>query len=174
MIVWIVGLSGVGKTTVGSLLVDKIKENDPTWVMIDGDVIRSIFGVDRKTSDYSVEARRQNAERIISLCTWLDGQKINVICNILCIFDDLMRNNRELFGEYFQVELTAPMDVLINRDAKGIYNGYINGLQKNVVGCDIKYDKPTHSDLVIDNSGVNSPVEVVNKIFQKLFFNESL
>ena len=80
-----------------------------------------------------------------------------------------MRNNRELFGEYFQVELTAPMDVLINRDAKGIYNGYINGLQKNVVGCDIKYDKPTQSDLVIDNSGVNSPVEVVNKHSKAIF-----
>ena len=174
MIVWIVGLSGVGKTTVGSLLVDKIRENDPTWVMIDGDAMRSIFGSDKANSDYSIESRRQNAKRIVSLCVWLDRQKINVVCNILCIFDDLMKNNKELFPEYFQVELTAPMDVLVERDTKGIYSGYINGFQKNVVGFDIKYDKPTHSDLVIDNSGVNSPVEVVDKIFQKLFFNESL
>lgn len=39
---WITGLSGAGKTTVGTLLYEKIKEKYPNTVFFDGDVLRDM------------------------------------------------------------------------------------------------------------------------------------
>ena len=35
---WITGLSGAGKTTIGTMLYQKLKEKYPNTVLLDGDV----------------------------------------------------------------------------------------------------------------------------------------
>ena len=42
MIIWIMGLSGSGKTTVGKILKKKLKQNH-NIVHLDGDTIRKIY-----------------------------------------------------------------------------------------------------------------------------------
>ncbi len=46
MVYWITGLSGAGKTTIGKLLYEKIEENNPNTVFLDGDILRKVFGDD--------------------------------------------------------------------------------------------------------------------------------
>lgn len=43
---WITGLSGAGKTTIGKLLYEKIKEEHLNTVFLDGDTLRKVFGND--------------------------------------------------------------------------------------------------------------------------------
>ena len=45
---WITGLSGAGKTTIGKLLYEKIKEKEINTVFLDGDTLREVL--DRKST----------------------------------------------------------------------------------------------------------------------------
>ena len=96
MVIWIVGLSGSGKTTIGAKLAVALRSNGRPTVIVDGDDMRKIFALDSSISNYQVSQRRLNAERIVEICRWLDTQGVNVVCNILCIFNDILLKNREL------------------------------------------------------------------------------
>ncbi len=157
MIVWLIGLSGAGKTTIGRALCNKWQEEDRATVLVDGDEMRAIFRHDGSPDAYTVEGRRANAERIVELCAWLDHQGINAVCSILCIFPDILAHNRERFADYLEVFVDAPMDQIEERDSKGLYAAARSGETMNVVGVDIAFPTPQAPDLVIDNSA--SPLD---------------
>ena len=46
MIIWLIGISGAGKTTIGTLLRDKLTGLDKKVYLIDGDDVRSFFDND--------------------------------------------------------------------------------------------------------------------------------
>ncbi len=160
MVIWLVGLSAAGKTTIGRRLYDMRKRHNGATVLVDGDEIRRIFKHDRHPAAYSVEGRRANAERIVELCAWLDNQGIDVICCVLCIFPDVLEANRQRFSDYFEVFVDVPLEVAERRDVKGVYGPARRGESANVVGLDIPFPRPEGADLVIDNGqeGVDSDV----------------
>lgn len=164
MVIWLVGLSGSGKTTIGKEVYKTWKPLAHNTLMVDGDDIRQIFQQDKDPANFTLEGRRRNALRIQEICAWLDRQNINVVCCILCLFDDVMRQNRNLFSSYYQVYLNASIDLLKKRDPKGIYAKARQGIEKNIVGIDIEFPTPPDSDLVIemDNNPDEPEVLAVN------------
>lgn len=152
MVIWLIGLSGSGKTTLGKEIARLWKTEQTNTVLVDGDEVRRIFRQDTNQSDYSLEGRRLNAERIFELCAWLDAQDINVVCSILSIFPDLRQRNREHFKRYFEVYLNPPFETLVKRDTKGLYRKALCGDMGNMVGVDIPFPPPTCADLEIDTS----------------------
>ncbi len=164
MVIWLVGLSGSGKTTIGNIVYEKIKAKQANTVFVDGDEIRALFKHDNLIKDYSVEQRRRNAERIYEICLWLDRQGINVVCCILCIFPDILEQNKTAFSYYREIYLKANLPELISRDTKGVYIDSGDDRHSNVVGMDIPFPEPVKPDLILnttDNSG--SPEELAAK-----------
>jgi len=152
MVVWLVGLSGAGKSTIGRQAYGLWKKRELNTVFIDGDEIRAIFNNDNNEKDYSIEGRKKNVQRIVEICNWLDKQEINVVCCVLCIFPDILNENRKRFDEYLEIYVSAPLDVLRFRDTKGLYAASDRGEQKNIVGIDIPFPEPVSPDLVLDSS----------------------
>lgn len=153
MIVWIIGLSGAGKTTLATELRALWAARAANTVLIDGDEVRRICGSDGGKDAFGIEDRRANGDRIVRLCAWLDRQGINVVCSILSLFEEHRRRNRETYSQYFEVFVDAPMEQLVARDSKNLYGPALRGETANVVGIDIPFEKPEHPDMVIDNSG---------------------
>ena len=153
MIVWLVGLSGAGKTTIARALHRQWQTEAPGTVLIDGDEVREIFQHDRGPDAYSQQGRRVNAERIAAMSAWLDSQNINAVVSILCIFPDILAANRERYSSYFDVFLDAPMAALAARDGKGLYAAARSGKMADVVGVDIPFPTPEQPDLVVRNDG---------------------
>ena len=74
--------------------------------------------------------------------------------------------NRDNIADYCQVYVNVPIDVLLQREIKGLYAGALKGSIKNVVGIDIDFPEPVGNDLVLDNSiDKNYFSDFIDKIF---------
>jgi adenylylsulfate kinase len=149
MVVWIIGLSGAGKTTLASEVVNQVRLKQKNVVLIDGDMVREAFGNDL---GHSFEDRLTNAQRICQLGKLLNDQGINVVCAILSLFPETREWNRQNVNDYFEVFIDTPVDDLIHRDSKGIYGRFSEGVISDVAGLDIPFPRPEQADLVIDNT----------------------
>ena len=150
MVIWVIGLAGSGKSTIANIINQSFLKNKLPTVLIDGDVIRKIFGND---IGYSIEDRLKNASRIRELCKLLDENGINVICAILSISEKDRNWCRENLSVYKEIFIDIPISLIQKRGYREIYSQYDKGLISNVVGKDIKFEKPNHSNFIINNIG---------------------
>ena len=148
MVVWIIGLSGAGKTTLANEVIAYVRRVQHNVVLIDGDVVREIFGNDL---GYTMEDRRINAQRICQLGKFLDDQDIHVVCAILSLFPETRSWNREHLKNYYEVFIDTPIHNLVQRDPKGIYQRFNSGEVRDVAGLDIEFPRPVNADIIINN-----------------------
>lgn len=163
MIIWLIGLSASGKTTMGRSTYETWKQSSPNTVFIDGDEIRKIFRLNDGGDPYSVESRHKIAWSYHNLCIWLDRQGMNVVCCTIMNFQDVLDENRKQLSNYFEVYMQVPFEVLQRRDKKNLYASALKGETKNVVGVDIEYHPPTHPDMVFDNSTDDIDIAAVGR-----------
>lgn len=164
MVIWIIGLAGAGKTTIGCQVYNLIKSRKPNVVFLDGEDVRTIVGDDL---GHTIEDRKTNIWRICRLCHCLDKQGIDVVCATLSNQHDAQEWNRKNYSQYFEVYLDVPMDVLVARDQKGLYSRALRQEIFDVVGVDIPFSPPAHPDLVVENGEpIRSPSVLASEIVQ--------
>lgn len=147
MVIWILGLSGVGKSYLSLKLKQELEKDNKNFLIIDGDVIRNIFDNDL---GFSIKDRKKNASRISKLANFLNLNGSNVIVSVLSLFPDWLEWNRKNIQDYYEIFIDVPITILKKRNNKEVY--YKEGKQnKNVVGIDIEFKKPKNYDLKIIN-----------------------
>ena len=147
MVIWLTGISGAGKTTLSDAIARRFKRFVPELVQIDGDEIRELFGA---SLSYREPDRYEQIQRIQRLARMLDRQNMLVLVAALYGHPDLFARNREIFSEYFEVYLKAPLDLVQRRDPKDLYRKVTLGEMDNVVGIDIPWHAPENPHLQID------------------------
>tara|TARA_B100000700_G_scaffold328294_1_gene445673 strand:- start:2622 stop:3131 length:510 start_codon:yes stop_codon:yes gene_type:complete len=147
MILWISGISGVGKTTLARKLYKLIKKKTNNVVWIDGDQFRKIFNNDLK---YTLKDRNKNAQRICSFVKFLSSQNINIILSANLTSNKYRSWCKKNLKNYISVYIDSSLDNLFKRDKKNIYNN--KKLKKNVVGLGIKKNRPTYVNYFIQNN----------------------
>lgn len=165
MVIWLTGLSGAGKTTIAEAMVSMLKPHRPQLVLVDGDVIRELFGAGL---GYEEPARWEQIGRIQRLSGWLARQGQDVIVAALYAHPNLLAWNRKNLPGYFEVYVDAPMALLRERDSKGLYAGADRGQTPNVVGVDIPWHAPQQPDMVIDASGLEPPLNLAARIIGQI------
>ena len=165
MVIWIVGMSGSGKSYLAKRLKKKITilSNKIKW--IDGDKFREKYS---KDLGYSLKDRKINSRRIQKHCLKYFKKGYIVICSILSIFPSHQKKNAKIFkNKYFQIYIKASVGKLKKRNNKKIYSK-----KKQVVGKNIIFPKPYKSDLVIKNNFNKTFLKnlrpIVNKIYEKI------
>ena len=162
---WITGLSGAGKTTIGTLLYHIMREKKPNVFRLDGDIARWAYN---DVTDFSIEARRDCAFRHARVSKMIADQGIDVICCTVSLFHDVQAWNRANFARYVEIFLDVPMDILERRNQKGMYAKAKAGQMKDVMGVDQKMELPLRPDVHFVNDGRLSPEEAVRQLYQEI------
>ena len=150
--IYIVGLSGSGKSTIANYLIEKLKEIEPNKkiTLLDADVIRMNLS---KGLGFSKEDRSMNVRRIGYVASEIVKHGGIVICANIAPYDEDRLYNRKLismYGKYIEVYMRTSLECCIKRDTKGLYRAAIEGKVKNFTGISDPFEEPTKSDLILD------------------------
>ena len=97
MVVWIIGLSGSGKSYLARSICKKFKKKKIIW--IDGDNVRKYITYDL---GYSIKDRKKNSLTISNICKFLENKGFIVVCSILSIFK-IIKKEIENFKKYINI-----------------------------------------------------------------------
>jgi len=165
MVIWLVGLSGSGKTTISQGLGKKILSLGKQCLCLDGDILREICGHDLS---YEIEDRKISAKRLMNLCKFLDENNINVVCSVVYLIPEIESWYRQNLDNFFEVFLDAPLEIVRKRDVKGLYRKALDGEISNVVGVDLPFEKPSNPDLVLHNDFQDDVIVLIDAIFEQV------
>jgi adenylylsulfate kinase len=145
-VIWLTGLSGSGKTTIGREVEMELNKRGYLTQVLDGDNIRT--GINNNLG-FSETDRFENIRRIAEV------SKLFLNCGIICInsFISPTRNIRhmaiDIIGKenFIEVYINAPVEVCEQRDVKGLYKKARRGEIKNFTGIDAPFEVPENPDI---------------------------
>ena len=156
-VVWITGLPGAGKSTIGARLFAIVRASHPNSVLLDGDVLRRVFEHDL---GYTLDERRRCARRYARLSEMLASQGLHVVVATVSMFDDVRQWNRRRLPRYLEVYVRAPL-ALRRARVPGLYAG------SDVPGIDLAVELPAEAHLVVDNDGTTALDRIVAAIWDR-------
>lgn len=152
--IWLTGLSGSGKSTVGNRLAEFIYERGGNAYVLDGDNIR--FGLN-KDLGFSPADRKENIRRIGEVSKlFTDNGTIAITA-----FISPYREDRDLArsimnaGDFVEVYVKADISVCESRDPKGLYKKARAGEISNFTGISAPYEEPLNPELVVDTGAAD-------------------
>ena len=164
---YLVGLSGSGKTTIAEALEEELKRRnaDCRLQLIDGDVIRGQFG---DIFGYTYEERMRCNQAVRVVVQYLLDNDISVILAQVAAYEEMRKKVREQFeDEYIEVYVKCSQEECARRDVKGYYRKQKDGEIHNLNGTDDVYEVPQNSNIVIDTER-ETIAEAVEKIISYL------
>ncbi|HXF51960.1 MAG TPA: adenylyl-sulfate kinase [Dehalococcoidia bacterium] len=159
-VVWFTGLSGAGKTTLAHRLEAALRERGHKVEVLDGDVVRTHLS---KGLGFSKEDRDTNILRIGFVAHLLARNGVAVITAAISPYRETRDKNRELIGDFVEVYVKCPIEVLAQRDVKGLYKKALAGEIPNFTGISDPYEEPLNPEVVIetDRQTVDESLQII-------------
>src|ERR1044071_466780 len=148
--VWLTGLSGAGKTTVAQSIVNELNASDVNIELLDGDEVRTNLS---KGLGFSKEDRDTNIRRIGYVSRLLARNGVGVITAAISPYREIRDEVRHLItrdgGDFIEVYVQCPIDVLIERDVKDLYKRALAGEIKEFTGVSDPYEEPLNPEVTV-------------------------
>lgn len=147
-VLWMTGLSGSGKTTIGLGLEQELFKRGFLVMLLDGDLVRT--GINNNLR-FTVEDRKENIRRIAEVSKLFVGCGIVTINCFISPTDEIRRMAKNIIGEedFLEVFINAPLEVCETRDIKGLYAKARRGEIPEFTGISSPFDIPPDPDLVL-------------------------
>lgn len=145
-VVWMTGLSGAGKTTIALILEKELRQRNVKIERLDGDVVRQSLTRDL---GFSKEDRDKNIERVAFVAKLLSRNGVGCICSFISPYQAVRDQVRAETTNFLEVFIDAPLEVVIDRDVKGMYKKAIAGEIPNFTGISDPFEAPSRPDIHI-------------------------
>ena len=147
---WFTGLSGSGKSTLATFLTPKLKELGKKVEILDGDEVRENLS---KGLGFSKEDRDTNIRRIGFVANLLARNGVVAITAAISPYREIRNEVRsKAQAAFVEVYVHCPIDVLEDRDTKGLYKKAKAGIIKNFTGISDPYEAPENPEVLVDTS----------------------
>lgn len=159
-VVWMTGLSGAGKTTIAHVLVDELKARGLKVERLDGDVVRQSLTRDL---GFSKEDRDKNIERVTFVAKLLSRNGVACVCSFISPYQAVRDMVRAETTNFVEVFVDAPLDVVIQRDVKGMYQKAIAGEIENFTGISDPFEAPAQPDVHVrtDQQSIDESAQTI-------------
>ncbi|XP_063290193.1 bifunctional 3'-phosphoadenosine 5'-phosphosulfate synthase 2 isoform X2 [Pelobates fuscus] len=166
--VWLTGLSGAGKTTLGFALEEYLVTHAIPCYSLDGDNIR--HGLNRNLG-FSNEDREENIRRIAEVAKLFADAGLVCITSFISPYTKDRLEARKVHDAvglpFFEIFVDAPLDICESRDVKGLYKKARAGEIKGFTGIDAEYEKPDAPELVL-KTNIHSVNDCIHQIVELL------
>ena len=162
-VVWLIGLSGAGKTTIAEAAVKRFNAE-----LLDGDTIRDFFS----NSDFSREGRERHLLGIARMAAMI-AKHTPVICSFITPYEDVREKILEILPEgSVMVHVSTSLEVCEDRDVKGLYAKARTGEISNFTGISDPFEEPICTHMTLDSSGapghtISDMVEQLAPLFER-------
>jgi adenylylsulfate kinase len=144
-VIWLTGLSGAGKTTIGKELTEQLHTAGEPVELLDGDVIRQNLS---RGLGFSFDDRCENIRRIGFVAELLTRHGIIVVVSAISPYQQARDEVRQRIGSFLEVYVNAPLDLCEQRDVKGLYSRARAGEIPHFTGISDPYEPPPNPDVV--------------------------
>ncbi|MCZ7573789.1 MAG: adenylyl-sulfate kinase [Ardenticatenaceae bacterium] len=162
---WFTGLSGAGKSTLSALIAEELRSRGHKVEVLDGDEVRTHVS---KGLGFSKEDRDINIRRIGWICELLTRNDVVAIAAAISPYRAVRDELREKIGRFVEVYVHCSIDVLAQRDPKGLYRRALAGEITHFTGVSDPYEPPLDPDVVCYSDGRESPAQSVAKVMEVL------
>ena len=161
---WFTGLSGAGKSTISCIIEKRFREAGARVEVLDGDVVRENLS---KGLGFSKEDRDINIRRIGFVCELLSRNGVIAIVAAISPYRAIREEIRERILNFVEIYVECPIDVVSERDVKGLYKKAMAGHLPQFTGVSDPYEPPLHPEVIV-HSASETPEESTNKVWAKL------
>jgi bifunctional enzyme CysN/CysC len=149
--IWLTGLSGSGKSTVGQALEQRLMAEGRLCMVLDGDNVR--HGLNRDLG-FSAGDRTENIRRIAEVSRLMNDAGVIVIASFISPYIKDRQGARDIIGEehFAEVFVDAPLAVCEERDPKGLYRKVRAGEIPQFTGITDPYEVPAEPEVRLDTS----------------------
>jgi bifunctional enzyme CysN/CysC len=165
-IIWFTGLSGAGKSTVASLVEQRLHARGHHTMVLDGDNVR--HGLNRDLG-FTEADRVENIRRVGEVAKLMVESGLIVLCSFISPYRaerDMVRGLVES-GEFIEVFVDTPIAACIERDPKGLYAKAQAGQLKNFTGIDAPYEAPERPEIHLHTLG-QTPEQLTDIVLHEL------
>lgn len=167
-VIWLTGLSGSGKSTIGLALEKRLFQENFVAQLLDGDNIRS--GIN-KNLGFSEEDRKENIRRIAEIAKLYLYSGIISINTFISPTAETRSIAKEIVGDedFLEIYINAPMATCESRDVKGLYKKVRAGEIQGFTGVNQAYEEPENPALELrtDLLSVDEAVDILFTFLKK-------
>jgi len=146
-VIWLTGLSGSGKSTIGRIIEKKLIDKGIMAYLLDGDNVRHGLCSDL---GFSEEDRSENIRRIAEVAALFEDSGVTVLVSAITPFEKMRNLARIKSKKFILVYVKADIDTCVKRDPKGLYKKALNGEILGYTGIDSPFEEPIEYDYLLD------------------------
>lgn len=173
---WFTGLSGAGKTTLAAAVGRQLRARGLRVEILDGDEVRTNLS---KGLGFSREDRDTNIRRIGYVCRLLSRNGVAAISAAISPYREVRAEVRAAIerdgAEFIEVYVKCPLEVLIERDVKGLYKKALAGEIAQFTGISDPYEEPLAPDVVVESDRETleeSTAKIINELQRRALVPE--
>jgi adenylyl-sulfate kinase len=163
-VLWFTGLSGSGKSTLSERVAERLRALGAPVELLDGDEVRTHLS---KGLGFSRADRDVNVRRIGFVARLLARHGVVAITAAISPYADIRDEQRRLAvadgAGFCEVYMECPLEVLAERDVKGLYRKAMAGEIENFTGVSDPYEPPDDPEVIVrsDRDSVDGGLEAV-------------